>query len=137
MTRVNESLIKRVKEIAPGYVMERDGGDWYLCSPSPDQQRLAEGFSHRATALKCLLWLAGDPLPEGWSITDHSRLALDIDCEQGYPATIWVREAALEFPNRIVDVLSDLAKERVGETAILGANPGNAGERSDPDGPGM
>lgn len=95
-----EILSSRVNEMAPGYYTERDGGDWYCVAPNGGG-RFAEDFSRRTDALRMILWLAGDPLPEGWVIGYRSRgLSLDVECRQGYTACIWKPNALVHFPAR-------------------------------------
>jgi hypothetical protein len=91
-------LRERVKHIAPGCITERDGGDWYAVAP--DGSRLAEGFRDRDDARRVILWLAGDPMPDEWSILKADDLSCEVDCSQGHPATIWTREAIKCFPRR-------------------------------------
>ncbi|AKR54342.1 hypothetical protein XM25_00685 [Devosia sp. H5989] len=105
MTTPAEDLIARIKEIAPGYYTENDGGDWYALTPNHD--RLAEDFHNREDARRCILWMAGDPMPEGWSILSANDLAADLDCGQGYRATIWVRSAKRAFPARAADLVQE------------------------------
>lgn len=96
------ALLERVQAIAPGFYTECDGGDWYVCPPMKSDiwGRIAEGFDSRDDAHKCLAWLAGDPMPKGWKIVKCNDLACDLECGQGYEATIWTREACKAFPAR-------------------------------------
>lgn len=79
----------------------------------PDHSdRLGEGFARRSDAHRFLLWLAGDPLPEHWKIHVHGdgRLAYDVDCGQGYAATLWIRAVRKFFPAR-ADQIVELAAQ--------------------------
>lgn len=97
MTKHNPELLARVQEIAPGFYTERDGGDWYVLTPGHD--RVAEGFAKRDDARRCLAWLAGDEKPKGWKLVRVNALSADLDCKQGYAATLWVRSIRRAWPN--------------------------------------
>ena len=97
MTRFDPELLERVKEIAPGFYTERDGGDWYVVTPD-HCDRVAEGFGQRDDARRCLAWLAGDAMPNGWKVERVTELFADLDCGQGYLATIWTRTVRREWP---------------------------------------
>ncbi|MER9375972.1 hypothetical protein [Mesorhizobium sp. M0491] len=85
------------------HYIERDGGDWYIVTETHDS-RLAEGFRRRPDAVACLAWLNGARLPENWSISDRKDRHCDIDCAQGYPATLWTRDVCAWFPARADEV---------------------------------
>lgn len=97
-------LIAAIKEKAPGFYTERDGGDWYCVTPD-HSDRVGEDFASRDDARRFILWLAGEDMPEDWTITERRELACDLDCGQGYPATIWARSARRWFPARVKDLL--------------------------------
>lgn len=92
-------LLARIRETAPGFYTERDGGDWYIVTPEHDD-RIGEDFAKRDDARKCLAWLAGDPMPRGWKLSGHTELSAFLDCGQGYAATIWTRAIARAWPNK-------------------------------------
>lgn len=103
-TELSAELKSRVETIAPGFYTERDGGDWYCVTPTHDE-RVGEDFNSRDDARRLILWLAGDSLPEGWKIIKRPGIACDLDCGQGYAATIWTRPACRLFPGRAADLL--------------------------------
>lgn len=98
MPKDDPELLARVKEIAPGFYTERDGGDWYVLTPN--HARVAEGFARRDDARRCLAWLAGDAMPAKWKILKYDDLSADLDCGQGYAATIWTREIDRTWPDQ-------------------------------------
>lgn len=98
-------LSERVKLIAPGFYIERDGRDWYCIAPG-DAGRVGDDFARPTDALRLILCLAGDPLPSGWQIKPRSsNLSADIECGQGYSACLWRREATKLFPVRLAELL--------------------------------
>lgn len=99
-----KALSDRVREIAPGFYIERDSGDWY-CVAANFGGRVGEDFAKPTDALRFLLWLAGDPLPKGWTITNRNRLSADIDCGQGYRSCLWVRPVNALFPGRLDEIV--------------------------------
>lgn len=102
--KARKILSDRVKLIAPGFYIESDGGDWYCIAPG-DFGRVGADFSKPTDALRLILCLAGDPLPDGWSIQARSsNLSADVECGQGYSACLWRREAAKLFPGRIAEL---------------------------------
>lgn len=102
--RAQKLLSDRVKLIAPGFYIERDGGDWYCVAPG-EHGRVGADFSRPTNALRLILWLAGDPLPAGWEIKSRrGSISADIECGQGYHACLWRREAAKLFPARIAEL---------------------------------
>lgn len=104
-TQARKILSERVKLIAPGFYIERDGGDWYCIAPG-DFGRVGADFSRPTDALRLILCLAGDPIPDGWAFKARSGgLSADIECGQGYDACLWRREAAKIFPARIAEIL--------------------------------
>lgn len=92
-------LVAEIKAKAPGFYTERDGGDWYCVTPD-HSDRVGEDFANRDDARRLILWLAGDDMPKGWTITGRNDLFCSLDCGQGYDATIWTREACRLFPAR-------------------------------------
>lgn len=100
-------LLAAVRERAPGFITERDGGDWYLVAP--DFSRLAEGFISRDDARRALLWLAGGELPRGWELHPGNALFAELDCRQGVPAILWIREIATALPLRLPDLIAPVA----------------------------
>lgn len=100
------SLVERVKQIAPGFYTERDGGYWYIVTPDHGD-RIGEDFRNRDDARRFLLWCAGESLPEGWSIGEVKRIAADVECGQGFPATAWVRAIAKHFPARAAELTAE------------------------------
>ncbi|RUW81539.1 MAG: hypothetical protein E5V52_02060 [Mesorhizobium sp.] len=105
--RTSDELIQAIKSLAPGYYTERDGGDWYSVTAYHD--RVAEDFARRDDARRCILWLAGEPMPDGWRITRGGDLSCDLDCGQGYRATIWTRSVAKAFPDRAADLVGNFS----------------------------
>lgn len=93
------ALTSRIKELAPGFYTERDGGNWYIVTPD-HSERIGEDFHNRDDARRFLLWCAGEPMPVGWSISGAKRIAADIECDQGFPATAWLRPISRHFPAR-------------------------------------
>jgi hypothetical protein len=104
MTRDTPELLARVKEIGPGCYTERDGGNWY--SLAPDHDRLGEDFERRDDARRLIIWLAGDDLPQGWTLKPcgSGHLSYDIDCGQGFRATLWIRAVRRAFPARAAEI---------------------------------
>jgi len=104
MPKDNPELLARMKELLPGYYTERDGYDWYCLAPNnTDHGRVAEDFVKRDDARRVMLWLAGDPLPKGWSIKPArpNGNSCHVTVEGQYSdATIWVRPCLTLFPNR-------------------------------------
>ena len=91
--------VERMKQLAPGYYTERDGGLWYVLTP--DHDRIAEDFRDRDHARQFVCWLACDPLPEGWIVEPHAggRISYDLTLPNQYsPATIWTRPVCERFP---------------------------------------
>ena len=88
---------KPVVATKPAHYIERDGGDWYIVTETHDS-RLGEGFRRRDAAVACLAWLNGAPLSDGWSISERKDRHCDLDCAQGYPATLWTRVVCAWFP---------------------------------------
>ena len=97
MSKSESELIAKIKEIAPGYYVENDGGDYYCVVPTHDD-RIGEDFKNKKDALKFILWMAGEEKPEGWEIGRIGTIAADLDCGQGYGATIWTRTVIEKFP---------------------------------------
>lgn len=104
-TRTSEELVAAIRWLAPNFYTERDGGDWYSVTSYHD--RLAEGFAKRDDARRLILWLAGEAMPDGWRIISVNHLACDLDCGQGYRATIWRRSAVKAFPNCATKLVGD------------------------------
>ena len=104
MDRTGPGLVARIKEIAPGCYTERDGGNWYALTP--DHDRLGEDFERRDDGRRLILWLAGDDLPKGWAFKPcgDGRLSYDVDCGQGFRATLWIRAARRAFPARAAEI---------------------------------
>lgn len=107
--KARKILSERVKLIAPGFYIENDDGPWYCIAPG-DLGRIADSFTRPTDALRLILCLAGDPLPEGWKIKARtSKLSADIDCGQGFDACLWRRDASKLFPARIAELLPEPA----------------------------
>lgn len=87
----------------PRHYVERDGGDWYIVDETHGS-RLGEGFRRREDAVACLAWLGGAPMPDRWSISERRDRHCDLDCSQGYPATLWTRVVSAWFPGRAGEV---------------------------------
>lgn len=98
-----ENMLLELKRLAPGFYTERDGGDWYIVVPTHDD-RIAEDFADRDDARRFLLWVAGGPRPEGWTITNVRPRAADLDCLQGYRATVWMRALREFFPEFVKEL---------------------------------
>jgi hypothetical protein len=98
-----QDLVRRVEQAAPGFYTERDGGYWYIVTPDHGD-RIGEDFRDRDDARRFLLWCAGAALPDGWSIGAVSRIAADVECGQGFPATAWARTIAKHFPARVAEL---------------------------------
>lgn len=97
--RPDPELLERVKAIAPGFYTEMDDGDWYIVTPDHGN-RIGEDFRHRDDARRLLAHIAGDLLPKGWTMyVSPSGQHADLDCGQGYAATVWVAVARAYFPN--------------------------------------
>lgn len=92
-------LLARVQQLAPGFYTERDSGDWYCVTPHGG--RVGEDFENRDDARRFLCWLAGDPLPKGWTIIRANDLFAELDCRREQLATVWVRPAEQLFPGRL------------------------------------
>ena len=95
-------LTERMKRMAPGYYTERDGGRWYIVTPDHGD-RVGEEFKDRDDARRFVCWLAGDPLPEGWTLRacGDGRIAYDLTIPGQYsPATVWARTCRNLFPAR-------------------------------------
>lgn len=97
------TAFKPVDGAAPRHYIERDGGDWYVVTPTHDS-RLAEGFHKRDDALHFLAWIVGVPFPDGWAISERKDRHCDLDCGQGYPATIWTGVVSAWCPSRAAEV---------------------------------
>lgn len=107
--RARKVLSERVKLIAPGFYIENDGGPWYCIAPG-DVGRIADSFIRPTDALRMILCLAGDPLPNGWQVKPRtSKLSADIECGQGFDACLWRRDAAKLFPARMAELLPETA----------------------------
>lgn len=100
MLQNQQDLVNRCRALAPGCYTERDGGNWYALNPA--HLRMAEDFARRDDARRFILWLAGDPMPAGWEIRPNGdgTLSFDIECGQGFPATLWIREVQRTFCDR-------------------------------------
>lgn len=99
--RENLELLARVKTLAPGYYTERDGGDWYIVTPTHNE-RIGEDFVSRDEARQLLCGLAGDPFPPHWYVVaGGSSHAVDLYGPKGTRATIWLRATARFFPGAL------------------------------------
>lgn len=96
------TILDDLRNVAPGFYTERDGGDWYCLTP--DHERIAEGFAKRDDARRAILYLAGADMPAGWKITEKTRLSCGLNCGQGCDATIWTRNVLSVFPKRATDL---------------------------------
>jgi hypothetical protein len=93
------NLLARTLQLARGFYTERDGGPWYIVTPNHGD-RIGEGFANRDDARRLLCWLAGDPMPEGWSIDIRPNSnGHDVHIPGRDRATIWKRSVAKYFPN--------------------------------------
>lgn len=95
-------LQARMAVVAPGYYTEQDGGRWYVVTPD-HSDRVGEEFADRDNARRFMCWLAGDPMPEGWTLRrcGDGRLAYDLNIPgQSGPATVWARTCRKLFANR-------------------------------------
>ncbi len=92
-------LLDLMKQLAPGFYTERDGGRWYIVTPDHDD-RIGEEFRDRDDARRLMVWVAGGPMPEGWTITGTAgRNHCDLNMPGQYsPATLWTRAIREHFP---------------------------------------
>jgi hypothetical protein len=99
---ISNFLSARMQHLAPGVYTERDGGRWYIVTPDHGD-RLGEEFKDRDDARRFVCWLAGDPLPQGWTFTRNGdgRICYDLQIPGQYaPATVWARPCRAMFPAR-------------------------------------
>ncbi|RNJ49383.1 hypothetical protein [Methylocystis hirsuta] len=95
---VDESLLDRVKNAAPGFYTERDGGFWYIVTPD-HADRIGEYFVSRDTARLFLLVAAGaEPMPDHWRVIDASRLSAMVEVGNSVIPTLWRRPLEQHFP---------------------------------------
>ena len=102
MVDISKFLQARMQHVAPGFYTERDGGRWYIVTPDHDD-RVGEEFVDRDNARRFVCWLAGDPLPKGWTLQrcGDGRIAYDMTIPGQYsPATVWARSCRKLFPLR-------------------------------------
>lgn len=98
MSTRDDELVAQIKERAPGFYTENDGGDWYVVTPD-HSDRIAEGFARRNDARRCLLWLAGGDKPSDMRPGDGNDLAVDLHITGQGRATIWRRALRQHFPS--------------------------------------
>ena len=92
-----ERLAKALDRHAPGFSIIREGGPWFIETPS-GYERIAEGFKDRNTARRLILWLAGGQRPNRWIVRPWFGHSAILDCRQGDAATIWTDPTLRHFP---------------------------------------
>lgn len=94
-------LSARMQHLAPGFYTERDGGRWYIVTPS-HEDRIGEGFDDRDDARRLVCALAGDPFPEGWYLLNPgSGIGAYIYGPAMFTADIWLRPIEKYFPGAL------------------------------------
>lgn len=95
----NIGVQARMIRLAPGFYTERDGGLWYVLTPSHD--RLGEDFHEREDARRFVCFLAGEPAPEGWALARRTKSYCELTGVTRGPAILWLAEIEKSFPGSL------------------------------------
>ena len=117
------SPLDLMKQLAPGYYTERDGGLWYIVTPDHGH-RIGEDFVSRDDARRLMIWVAGGPKPEGWTVSgdlDGTSCTLKMP-DQYSEATLWLRTIRDRFQDSGVlkELASNVEGARAGVIEALG-----------------
>lgn len=101
----------RLRTIAPYSYAESDGGPWYAIA---NRIRVAADFPSSSDAEAFLLWLAGEPLPDGWNYlpSGSNFSGIEIPGTMGpWFATIWLRDIVRISPIRDAQLKACIGKQ--------------------------
>ena len=98
-----ENLDARMLQVEANAYPERDSGDWYAVWAGGGG-RLAEDFGSADQCKRLILWLCGDPLPDGWKISRSRQSGIDIEMARhkygAYVSFVWRKDSERYLTSR-------------------------------------